>query len=98
MASDSIAHEAEGRMGHRLTAHSGSRINCLDSVNISGLSSFHFILQALCHPRKKGRVVATSSSDSSDWDVKVFNTRGVEIRWKRRKRFMELALYFSIVK
>ena len=36
MASESIAHEAEGRMGYWLRAHSGSRNNCLSNTQLVG--------------------------------------------------------------
>ena len=32
MGSDSIAHEAEGRMGYRLRAHEGKRNNCFSKI------------------------------------------------------------------
>ena len=36
MASESIAHEAEGRMGYWLRAHSGSRNNCFSKIQLVG--------------------------------------------------------------
>ena len=36
MGYESIAHEAEGRMGYRLIAHSGSRNNCFSKIHLVG--------------------------------------------------------------
>ena len=36
MGSELIAHEAEGRMGYRLRAHSGSRNNCFSETQLVG--------------------------------------------------------------
>ena len=36
MASDSIAHEAEGRMGYRLRGHKGERNNCFGKIQLVG--------------------------------------------------------------
>ena len=36
MGSESIAHEAEGRMGYSLRAHSGSRKNCFSKIQLVG--------------------------------------------------------------
>ena len=36
MASDSIAHEAEGRMGDRLRGQKGERNNCYGKIQLVG--------------------------------------------------------------
>ena len=36
MGSESIAHEAEGRMGYRLRAHEGERNNCFSKIQLVG--------------------------------------------------------------
>ena len=36
MGSESIAHEAEGRMGYWLRGHSGSRNNCFSKIQLVG--------------------------------------------------------------
>ena len=36
MGSESIAHEAEGRMGYRLRGHEGERNNCFSKIQLVG--------------------------------------------------------------
>ena len=36
MGSDSIAHEAEGRMGYRFRGHKGERNNCFGKIQLVG--------------------------------------------------------------
>ena len=36
MDSESIAHEAEGRMGYRLRGHEGKRNNCFSKIQLGG--------------------------------------------------------------
>ena len=36
MGSESIAREAEGRMGYRLKAHEGERNNCFSKIQLVG--------------------------------------------------------------
>ena len=36
MGSESIAHEAEGRMGYWLRGHEGSRNNCFSKIQLVG--------------------------------------------------------------
>ena len=36
VGSESIAHEAEGRMGYRLGAHEGERNNCFSKIQLVG--------------------------------------------------------------
>ena len=36
MGSESIAHEAEGRMGARLRGHEGERNNCFSKIQLGG--------------------------------------------------------------
>ena len=36
MGSESIAHEAEGRMGYWLRAHEGERNNCFSKIQLAG--------------------------------------------------------------
>ena len=36
MASESITHEAEGRMGYRLRGHEGERNNCFIKIQLVG--------------------------------------------------------------
>ena len=36
MGYESIAHEAEGRVGYRLRAHEGERNNCLSKIQLAG--------------------------------------------------------------
>ena len=36
MGSESIAHEAEGRMGYLLSAHEGERNNCFSKIQLVG--------------------------------------------------------------
>ena len=36
MGSESIAHQAEGRMGYRLRGHSGSKNNCFSKIQLAG--------------------------------------------------------------
>ena len=36
MGSESIAHEAEGRMGHWLRGHEGERSNCFSKIQLVG--------------------------------------------------------------
>ena len=36
MGSESIGHEAEGRMGYRLRGHEGERNNCFSKIQLGG--------------------------------------------------------------
>ena len=36
MGSESIAHEAEGRMGYWLRSHEGERNNCFSKIQLDG--------------------------------------------------------------
>jgi len=36
MGYESIAHEAEGRMGYRLRGHEGKRNNCFSKIQLAG--------------------------------------------------------------
>ena len=36
MGSESIAHEAEGRMGYHLRGHEGERSNCFSKIQLVG--------------------------------------------------------------
>ena len=40
MGSESVAHEAEGRMGYLLRGHEGERNNCFSKIQLVGLSFF----------------------------------------------------------
>ena len=39
MGSESIAHEAEGRMGYRIRAYEGERNNCFSEIQLVGLKN-----------------------------------------------------------
>ena len=39
MGSESIAHEAEGRMGYLLRGHEGNRNNCFSKIQLVGQKS-----------------------------------------------------------
>ena len=40
MGSESIAHEAEGRIGYRLRGHEGERNNCLSKIQLVGKKKY----------------------------------------------------------
>ena len=40
MGSESIAHEAEGRMGYWLRGHEGERNNCFSKIQLAGQKYF----------------------------------------------------------